>query len=167
VLSKDELEIPKPSPTPIANPVATKPPPVNFPTAAPQPQLAPALPRDVRPRTEPVEAGLLVIGNQISFYGEIGACRRLVVEGNAEAKLEKCQDLAVAETGFLKGQICAENAEVNGRFEGDLVVRKRLLIRAKGHVTGTITYGEIEIERGGRVVGTAEARDGASAKAGW
>ena len=166
MLSKDDLEIPTPSPVPVPEPAATKPP-VNFANLMSQPQPIPTPTRDAKPKPEPVEAGLLVIGNQISFYGEIGACRRLVVEGNAEAKLEKCQDLAVSETGFLKGQICAENAEVNGRFEGDLVVRKRLLIRAKGHVTGTITYGEIEIERGGRVIGTTEAREGVGAKAGW
>ena len=57
--------------------------------------------------------------------------------------------------------------EVSGRFDGDLVVRKLLLIRAKGHVAGTITYGEIEIERGGRVVGVTEAREGAGKKDGW
>jgi cytoskeletal protein CcmA (bactofilin family) len=120
-----------------------------------------------KPASEPIEPGLLIIGNQISFYGEIGACKRLVVEGNAEAKLEKCDEIAVAETGFLKGHICTENAEVSGRFEGDLVVRKRLLIRAKGHVTGTITYGELEVERGGKVVGTAEARESARQTGGW
>jgi len=46
------------------------------------------------------------------------------------------------------------NADVHGRFEGELVVRKRLLIRAGGHVSGNITYGEIEIESGGGISGT-------------
>jgi cytoskeletal protein CcmA (bactofilin family) len=36
------------------------------------------------------------------------------------------------------------------------VVRKRLLIRAGGHVSGTITYGEIEIESGGKISGAIE-----------
>ena len=35
-------------------------------------------------------------------------------------------------------------------------VRKRLLIRAGGHVSGTVTYGEIEIEAGGGISGTIE-----------
>jgi hypothetical protein len=33
---------------------------------------------------------------------------------------------------------------------------KRLLIRAGGHVSGTITYGEIEIESGGKITGVIE-----------
>ena len=32
-------------------------------------------------------------------------------------------------------------------------MRKRLLVRATGRVSGKITYGEIEIERGGRISG--------------
>jgi hypothetical protein len=39
-----------------------------------------------------------------------------------------------------------EEAEIQGRFEGNLVVRKRLLIKASGRVSGTIRYGQIEIE---------------------
>jgi cytoskeletal protein CcmA (bactofilin family) len=62
----------------------------------------------------------------------------------------------VAETGLFNGHASTENADVRGRFEGELVVRKRLLIRAGGHVSGTITYGEIEIESGGKITGVIE-----------
>ena len=61
--------------------------------------------------------------------------------------------MEIAETGYFKGTASIEQADVRGQFEGELVVSKRLLIRATGHVSGTITYGEIEIERGGRVAG--------------
>jgi cytoskeletal protein CcmA (bactofilin family) len=47
------------------------------------------------------------------------------------------------------------------------VVRKRLLIRATGRVSGAITYGEIEIERGGKISGAIQAyEDGAISSAG-
>ena len=48
-------------------------------------------------------------------------------------------------------------AEIRGRFEGTLTVRKRLFIRATGRVMGTIRYGQIEVERGGRISGDIEA----------
>jgi cytoskeletal protein CcmA (bactofilin family) len=60
----------------------------------------------------------------------------------------------IAEGGLFKGNASIENGEISGRFEGELVVSRRLLIRASGHVSGTISYGEIEIERGGKVSGT-------------
>ena len=64
--------------------------------------------------------------------------------------------MIIAETGVFNGNASTENADVRGRFQGELVVRKRLLIRAGGHVSGTITYGEIEIEAGGRISGAIE-----------
>jgi cytoskeletal protein CcmA (bactofilin family) len=46
---------------------------------------------------------------------------------------------------------------VRGRFEGNLVVRKRLFIRATGRVSGTIRYGQLEIERGGQISGDIQS----------
>jgi cytoskeletal protein CcmA (bactofilin family) len=114
-----------------------------------------------------VGAGVLVVGPQVSFIGEINACRRLVVEGNVNAKLQGCENVEVAETGLLQGQVGADNAEVRGRVEGELLVKKRLTIRQKGQVSGRTTYGEIEIERGGKILGNIEARDGATKSGDW
>ena len=44
-------------------------------------------------------------------------------------------------------------------YEGDLTVRNRLLIRSTGQVKGTVRYGEIEIERGGRITGSISMID--------
>ena len=92
----------------------------------------------------------------MSLIGEVSSCDRLIVEGSIQVTLQKCQHVIIAETGVFNGDASTENADVHGRFEGELVVRKRLLIRAGGHVSGTITYGEIEIEAGGGISGTIE-----------
>src|SRR5580704_3589515 len=103
-----------------------------------------------------VDRRTLIIGEGISLSGEVTSCDRLIVEGTIEAKLEKCQHVIIAETGVFNGKASTENADVRGRFQGELVVRKRLLIRAGGHVSGTIAYGEIEIESGGKISGAIE-----------
>ena len=92
--------------------------------------------------------------------GEFTSCDRLVIEGSIEVNLHNCQNMVIAETGLFRGDGSTENADVYGRVEGGLVVRRRLLIRASGHVSGTITYGEIEIEAGGKISGTIQAHDG-------
>ena len=104
-----------------------------------------------------VDSRTLVVGREISFAGTIAACDRLIVEGSVEAQLQNCQDLIIADTGAFSGSSLTENADVHGCFEGDLVVRKRLLIRPTGRVSGKISYGEIEIERGGQISGEIEA----------
>jgi cytoskeletal protein CcmA (bactofilin family) len=107
-------------------------------------------------RGNEVDRRTLIIGQGISLAGEVTSCDRLIVEGTIEARLDKCQHVIIAETGVFDGHASTENADVRGRFEGQLVVRKRLLIRAGGHVSGTITYGEIEIESGGKITGVIE-----------
>jgi cytoskeletal protein CcmA (bactofilin family) len=98
----------------------------------------------------------LIVGREISLSGDIRSCNRLVVEGSVEATLHECREMEIAESGLFKGNAAIEQAEIRGQFEGELVVSKRLLIRASGHVSGTITYGEIEIERGGKVSGVIQ-----------
>jgi cytoskeletal protein CcmA (bactofilin family) len=107
-------------------------------------------------RGHEVDRRTLIIGQGIALTGEVNSCDRLVVEGSIQATLQKCQHVIIAETGVFNGHASTENADVRGRFEGDLDVRKRLLIRAGGHVSGTVTYGEIEIEAGGGISGTIE-----------
>jgi cytoskeletal protein CcmA (bactofilin family) len=103
-----------------------------------------------------IDRGTLLVGQGISFSGEVSSCDRLIVEGTIQAKLQKCQHIIIAETGIFNGEASTENADVRGRFEGELVVRKRLLIRAGGQVSGKISYREIEIEAGGKISGGIE-----------
>jgi len=96
---------------------------------------------------------VLTVGNDILLKGEVTACDRVVIEGKVEAKLSEVDVLAIAACGSFKGTAEVDQAEINGLFEGDLIVKHRLVIYATGEVRGNITYGEIEIERGGKLTG--------------
>ena len=100
----------------------------------------------------------LSVGRGITLSGEISSCQKLFIEGTVEANLTNCRDLDIAESGLLKGSTSIDGAEVSGRFEGNLTVRKRLLIKATGRVSGTIRYGQIEIECGGQLSGDIQAQ---------
>ncbi len=118
-------------------------------TAEPQTPPAPA----PAPKKETAELRTLIVGREIALSGEITSCDRLVVEGSVEANLANCRDIDIAESGLFKGSASIDEAEIRGRFEGILTVKKRLLIRSTGKVVGTVRYGQIEIERGGQLSG--------------
>ncbi len=105
---------------------------------------------------------VLTVGNDILLKGEIATCDRLVIEGKVDATLNDVHTVEIAETGSFKGSAHIEDAEISGLFEGDLVVRNRLVIYATGKVRGKITYGEIEIERGGELTGEIKTSDPAA-----
>ena len=96
------------------------------------------------------------MGRDISLSGEIKACEQLIVEGQVSAHLEDCKLLRISASGLYKGAAGVDQAEISGRFEGDLTVRGTLILRATGRVSGTLRYGDMEIERGGKIVGTLE-----------
>lgn len=109
---------------------------------------------------------VLTVGNDILLKGEIATCDRLVIEGKVDATLNDVHTVEIAETGSFKGSAQIEDAEISGLFEGDLVVRGRLVIYGTGRVRGKISYGEIEIERGGEISGEIKIGGAAQQQAG-
>ena len=115
-------------------------------------------PGDFSPRRSEGEVRRLTVGREITLSGEITSCDKLLIEGSVEANLNNCRDVEIAESGLFKGSASIEEAEIQGRFEGNLVVRKRLLIKATGRVSGTIRYGQLEVECGGQISGDIQAQ---------
>jgi cytoskeletal protein CcmA (bactofilin family) len=69
--------------------------------------------------------------------------------------------LEIAESGrFTEGRAEVEEAEIRGLYEGELTVRGQLLIRTTGRVSGIVRYGEVQVERGGRLTGAVSVLDG-------
>ena len=142
-------------------------------TDPPPPEAPPALPARVRSRPgrraevpAATTAGLpahgadsegktLTIPRSISYSGRIGSCERLMVEGAVETELDGCRVLAVAASGVFRGSADVERADISGTVEGPLTVRELLTVRASARILSeSISYGELEIERGGTVTGT-------------
>lgn len=106
---------------------------------------------------EPIGMRKLIVGREISLSGDITACDILVVEGNIEATLRDGRHLEITEAGHFKGSVEIDEADIAGKFEGSLTVRGRLKLRATGQIEGTLSYGELEVEAGGRIVGEVKA----------
>lgn len=99
------------------------------------------------------EGRRMVVAKDITLAGQISKCDYLVVEGGVEGMRYDGQALEVTEGGSFNGSIEVDTAEIAGNFEGVVVVRGRLTIRPTGRITGTVRYGEIEINAGGQVNG--------------
>jgi cytoskeletal protein CcmA (bactofilin family) len=105
------------------------------------------------PIGRPTAKRVLTVGPDIQMKGEITSCDRVVIEGAVDATMRDVHTVELTESGALKGTAEVEDAEISGSFEGDLVVRGKLTIYSSGRVRGNVTYGEIEIQRGGQISG--------------
>ena len=114
--------------------------------------------------TAPEGGSKLIVGPNIKLKGvEITDCDTLVVEGTVEATMDS-RVMQIAQQGAFKGSAEIDIAEIHGSFDGDLVVREKLIIHATGKVTGKIRYGKVVIEEGGQLSG--EVSFGAAPKSG-
>lgn len=95
----------------------------------------------------------LIVGEGIRLSGEINSCDRLVVEGEVEVTLNDTLALEITSSGRFTGGCEVEEADISGIYEGDLSVRNTLFVRGTGRITGTIRYGQLELERGGQIAG--------------
>jgi cytoskeletal protein CcmA (bactofilin family) len=150
-LGRAPAPLPARTPEPMRN-AAEAPRPADSAVRAPLPAPVP-----VRGRNDG-ETRKLIVGREITLSGEITSCDQLIVEGSVEANVSNCRDVDIAESGLFKGSATVEEAEVRGRFEGNIVVRKRLSIRSTGRVSGTIRYGQLEVEIGGQISGDIQAQ---------
>jgi cytoskeletal protein CcmA (bactofilin family) len=102
-------------------------------------------------------AAHLYAGPGIMLKGEIVGCDTLrvegVVDGNATAR-----QLVICQGGRFLGTAQIEECEIEGSFEGTLAVRGHLVLRSSGRIAGTLSYGSIEVERGGEIVGEVTAQ---------
>jgi cytoskeletal protein CcmA (bactofilin family) len=142
-----------------------------FRPAPPQAAMASRVPAAAVPVAQPGVASpaavkptkrVLTVGPDIQMKGEITTCDRVVIEGMVDATMKDVHTVELAQSGSLKGTAEVEDAEISGVFEGDLVVRGRLIIYSTGVIRGNVTYGEIEIERGGQIAGNIQNVGGAA-----
>lgn len=109
------------------------------------------------PRIAQKEGRRMVVAKDITLSGQISKCDHLVVEGSVEGMRYDGQSLQVIDGGVFNGTIEVDDAEIAGSYEGTMTVRGQLTVRASGRVSGTIRYGEIEINAGGQVNGELES----------
>ena len=123
-------------------PAAVAPPPVAAaPVAPPAPSWEPGRKKMV------VAEGITIQG------GDILGCAHLAIEGEAYVTIDRCAKLEILENGIFKGTASVAEAEISGYCHGTLVVKDTLRITRTGHVVGSVQYGRLQVEDGGRIEG--------------
>ena len=100
----------------------------------------------------PKESAKCHIGNGVKFKGEITDADEVLVEGDANIKMDT-NKLTIGRTGKLRGKISANAVDVMGIVKGTLKVSDTLTIHDQGRVAGKIEYSSLEIKLGGNISG--------------
>lgn len=152
---RDRLQFTPPPPPPQPAPAA--------PAVAPYAEARANEARANAARNETHKEAKLIVGPDIKMKGvEVTDCDTLIVEGRMEATLDS-RVIQVAEQGVFTGTVAVDEAEIHGRLEGELTVRKHLVVHATGKVSGKIRYNRIKVEEGAELSGEISALGNAQA----
>jgi cytoskeletal protein CcmA (bactofilin family) len=104
--------------------------------------------------SRPEEENSVYVGRGAELTGTIRARGRVVVDGAFEGEID-CDRLIVGPEGFVQGRIDAASAEIAGHVKAELKAEGLLSARATGRLEGEWSCGEIQVERGAVLAGSA------------
>lgn len=94
----------------------------------------------------------LVQGTEVT--GKIKANNDFRIDGSLNGDLTCDSKVIIGATGSVDGEISCENALIEGKFDGTLVVRDMLQVRSNASLNGDISYGKLEVDAGAEINGT-------------
>jgi cytoskeletal protein CcmA (bactofilin family) len=87
------------------------------------------------------------IGEGVTFKGSISAPDVIVVDGIVEGDVT-ARSVRVGVSGSIKGTVTSIDADVHGKLCDKIEVKEFLLVRATGHIEGSLACGDVQVERG-------------------
>ena len=83
----------------------------------------------------------------MTFKGSISAPDVIVVDGIVEGDVT-ARSVRVGVSGSIKGTVTSIDADVHGKLCDKIEVKEFLLVRATGHIEGSLACGDVQVERG-------------------
>ena len=100
----------------------------------------------------------LIIGEGATIKGEIIEENEITVNGSVDGDIQ-CKNLIVGKTGSIKGKIKTDTLYVEGSIEGEINVKELLKLMSSSYVSGKMSYGSLQINEGGKLLGELEFKD--------
>lgn len=101
----------------------------------------------------PTNRGNLFIGQGVTAKGVFNVPGEAAIDGEMSGSLT-ADKVVIVKSGKLIADTTSNVIDVAGKVVQNTVARKSLIIRSGGIVSGETTYGDLEIMKGGEIVGT-------------
>ena len=112
-------------------------------------------PEVTRPSVRPGDGEKAVIGKSIIIKGEVSGQEDLVVEGTIEGQIVlDNQHVTIGASGRVQAEVKARLVTIEGEVVGNIQARERVIITAKGSLTGDIQAARLKVEDGAYLKGT-------------
>ncbi|MEY4501622.1 MAG: hypothetical protein RIS52_1512 [Pseudomonadota bacterium] len=105
---------------------------------------------------------LSFIGPEVTITGNVDATGSMHVDGSVQGDLT-CSQITLGASGAVKGNITAERATLAGSVDGT-VTAGELIIEKSARLSGDLSYDNVSIENGAKVDGRLTQRVAATSE---
>ncbi len=89
-----------------------------------------------------------IIGKGTTFVGDIKSEGDFRIDGKVEGTIKTSGRVVIGQEGIIDGTIECTNADVEGRFSGNLNVDQLLSLKSTAHISGEVILGKLSVEPG-------------------
>ena len=89
-----------------------------------------------------------IIAKNTKFVGDLSSEGDFRIDGTLDGTLETKGRVIIGLDGSIQGKVLCENADIEGKFSGELKVNKMLTIKASASIGGEVVLGKLSVEPG-------------------
>ena len=100
------------------------------------------------------------INEGTKLKGDISSTGFFRIDGIIEGNVITPSKVVLGKTGVIIGTLSCENADIEGRFEGNLQVTETLTLRSTAIIDGDVIVGKLAVEPGATMNASCVMQDG-------
>ena len=89
-----------------------------------------------------------IIGKNTQIAGDIISEGDFRIDGTLDGTIKTNGRVIIGESGFVKGKVECANADVEGKFSGELLVSNILTVKTSANINGDVVIGKLSVEPG-------------------
>lgn len=100
------------------------------------------------------------IGKSTSIKGDVVSKSDFRIDGKLEGSVETSGKIVIGVSGVITGKVICANADIEGRFHGELMVSNLLTLKNTAVIEGDVTVSKLSIEPGATFNATCTMKTG-------
>ena len=97
-----------------------------------------------------------ILGPELKIDGDVSVTGSLLIYGTVNGNIKSQASVTTAKGSKVKGDIIAEEAQIHGLVEGNLIINGKNLLGNESQVTGNLKSGTLVIEEGAKFAGSCD-----------
>ena len=89
-----------------------------------------------------------ILAKNTKIVGDLSSEGDFRIDGVLEGTLETKGRVIIGLDGFVQGKVLCENADIEGKFSGEVKVNTMLSIKASASISGEVVLGKLSVEPG-------------------